>query len=170
MWPKYWSFSFSISPSMNIQVWFPLGLTGLISMQFKGLLRVSSSNKVQKHQFSSIHPSLCPSLTSVHDYWKNHNSDFVGKMMSLLFNMLSRVVIAFLSRSKRLLISWLQSPSAAILEPRYVCSLFLWDHWSQFFSMPLFTFPLSIKYFQNNSERSFSHFMYFIELILLFPN
>ena len=61
-----------------------------------------------------------PALTSVHDYWKNHSfdyTDFVGKVMSLLFNMLSRLVITFLLRSKRHLISWLQSPSAVILEP-----------------------------------------------------
>ena len=57
-WPKYWSFSFSISPSMNIQVWFPLGLTGLISMQSKGLSRVFSNTTVQKHQFFSTQPSL----------------------------------------------------------------------------------------------------------------
>ena len=59
-------------------------------------------------------------LTSVHDYWKNHSFDYMdilGKEMSLLFNMLPRLVIAFLPRSKRLLISWLQSPSAVLLEP-----------------------------------------------------
>ena len=61
-----------------------------------------------------------PILTSIHDHWKNHSLDnwtFVGKVMSLLLNMLSRLVITFLPRSKRLLISWLQSPSAVILEP-----------------------------------------------------
>ena len=57
-----------------------------------------------------------PSLTSIYDYWKNHS--LVDKGMSLIFNMLSRVVIAFLPRSKCLLISWLQSPSAVILEPK----------------------------------------------------
>ena len=59
-------------------------------------------------------------LTSIHDYWKNHTLTrwtFVGKVMSLLLNILSRLVITFLPRSKRLLISWLQSPSAMILEP-----------------------------------------------------
>ena len=59
-------------------------------------------------------------LTSIHDYWKNHSlvwTDFVGKVMSPLFNILSMMVIAFLPRSKCLLISWLQSPSAVILEP-----------------------------------------------------
>ena len=67
---------------------------------------------------------LCsPTLTSIHDYWKNivlTRQTFVGKVMSLVFNMLSRLVITFLPRSKRLLISWLQSPSAVILEPRKI--------------------------------------------------
>ena len=63
-----------------------------------------------------------PTLTSIHDYWKNRQI-FVGKVMSLLFNMLSRLVIAFLPRSKHLLISWLQSPSAMILEPQNIKSL-----------------------------------------------
>ena len=62
-----------------------------------------------------------PTLTSVHDYWENKS--FVGKVMSLFFNMLSSLVIAFLPRSKRLLISWLQSPSAVILEPKKIKSL-----------------------------------------------
>ena len=64
-------------------------------------------------------------LTSIHNYWKNHSFDlwtFVGKVMFLLFNMLSRLAITFLPRSKRLLISWLQSPSAVILEPRKIKS------------------------------------------------
>ena len=61
-----------------------------------------------------------PILTSIHDYWTRRT--FVGKVMSLLFNMLSRLVITFLPRSKRLLISWLQSPSAVILEPQIIKS------------------------------------------------
>ena len=77
-------------------------------------------------QFKSINSSalslLCGStLTSTHDYWKNQSVNlwtFVGKVLSLLFNTLSRFVIAFLPRSKHLLISWLQSPSAVILEPK----------------------------------------------------
>ena len=76
-------------------------------------------------QFKSINSLVfsflySPTLTSVHDSWKNHSFDqtaFVGKVISLLFNMLSRLVIAFLPRSKHLLISWLQSPSAVTLEP-----------------------------------------------------
>ena len=64
-----------------------------------------------------------PILTSIHNDWKNHNfdlMDFDSKVMSLLFNMLSRLVITFLPRSKCLLISWLQLPSAVILEPRSI--------------------------------------------------
>ena len=68
---------------------------------------------------------LCGStLTSIHDYWKNHNFDYmVSKVMSLFFNKLSRFVITFLARSKCLLISWLQSPSAVILEPKKIKSV-----------------------------------------------
>ena len=67
-----------------------------------------------------------PTFTSIHDYWKNHSFDYTdlyGKVMSVLFNMLSRFVIAFLSRSKHLLISWLQSPSAVTLESKKIKSL-----------------------------------------------
>ena len=66
-----------------------------------------------------------PNLTSIHDHWKNDSLDrqtFVGKVMSLLFNMPSRLLITFLPRSKCLLISWLQSPSAVILEPQKIKS------------------------------------------------
>ena len=70
---------------------------------------------------SALSLFYCSGLTSVHDYWENHSFDyiwtFVDKVMSLIFNMLSRFVIAFLPRSKRFLISWLQSPSAVILAP-----------------------------------------------------
>ena len=67
-----------------------------------------------------------PALTSVHDYWKNYSfdcTDFFGKVMSLFFNTLSRFVIVFLPRSKHLLISWLQSASAVILESKKIKSL-----------------------------------------------
>ena len=67
-----------------------------------------------------------PTLICIHDYWKNNSFDgwnFVGKVMSLLFNMLSRFVIAFLPRSKHLLISWLKPPSAVILEPKKIKSV-----------------------------------------------
>ena len=94
---------------MNIQDWFPLGWTELISLQSKGLSRGSSNTTVQKHQLS--HPYGTTGKTNALTRWT-----FVGKVMSLLFNMLSRLVIAFLSRSNCLLISWLQSPSTVILE------------------------------------------------------
>ena len=72
-----------------------------------------------------------PTLTSIHDDWKNHTltgQTFVGKVMSLLFNMLSMLVIAFLPRSKHLLISWLLSPSAVILFP-HLFAMKWWDYW-----------------------------------------
>ena len=81
-------------------------------------------------QFESISSSALrllygPTLTSIHDYWKSQcfdQMDLVGKEMSILFNMLSRLVITFLPKSNRLLIPWLQSPSAVILEPQKIKS------------------------------------------------
>ena len=69
--------SVSVLP-MNIQDWFPLGLTGLISLQSKRLSRVFSNTTVQKHQFFSAQPSLWSTLTSIHDYWKNHSFDYMN--------------------------------------------------------------------------------------------
>ena len=74
-WPKYWSFSLSISPSKDIQSWFPLGLNGLILLLSKGLSRVFSNVTVQKHQTLEFGLLYGPTLTSIHDYWKNHNFD-----------------------------------------------------------------------------------------------
>ena len=102
--------------SMNIQDWFPFGWTGWISLQSKGLSRVFS-NTIVIVQLS--HPYMITGNTIALT-----RRTFVGKVMSLLFNMLSRLVIAFLPRSKRLLISWLQSPSAVILEPLKVSHCF----------------------------------------------
>ena len=93
---------------MNFQNLFPLGLTGFISLQSKGLSTVFSSTTVQKHQFFGILPSLWSNSHSIHDYWKNHSLTIwtsAGKVISLLFNMLSRFVMAFLPKSKHLLIS-----------------------------------------------------------------
>ena len=99
---------------MYIMGWFLLGLTGLISLQSKGLSRVFSNTTIQKHQFFGTQPFYDPTFTSIHDAWKNCSFiwTFVSKEMYLLFNMLSRFVTAFLPRSKRLLISWLQSLSS----------------------------------------------------------
>ena len=111
----------SIIP-VNIQGGFPLEWTGLISLQSKELSRVFSSTTVQKHQVFGAQPSFTVQLS--HPYMTTGKTialtiwTFVGKMMSLLFNTLSRFVVAFLPRSKHLLISWLQSQSAVILEPK----------------------------------------------------
>ena len=106
--------------AMNTQDRSPLGWTGWISLQSKGLSRVFSNTTVQKHQFFSTqlsYPYMTPGKTIALT-----RRTFVGKVMSLLSNMLSRLVITFLPRSKRLLISWLQSPSAVILQPRKINS------------------------------------------------
>ena len=115
------SASASVLP-MNTQHWSPLGWTGWIFLQSKGLSRVFSNTTVQKHQFSFLYS---PNLTSYMTTGKTialARWTFVGKVMSLLFNMLSSLVITFLPRSKCLLISWLQSPSAVILEPQKIQS------------------------------------------------
>ena len=128
-WPKYWSFSFSISPSIEY--------LGLISfrMAWLDLLAVQGILKsLLQHQFkSSI--LWCSAFFVVqlsHPYMSTGKTialtrqTFIGKVMSLLFNMLYRLVITLLPRSKCLLISWLQSPSAVILEPpkNKVCHYF----------------------------------------------
>ena len=110
---------------MNIQIWFPLGWTGLISFQSKRLSRFFYNTTVQKHQFFSTQPSVQFS----HPYVITRKiialtiQTFVGKVMSLLFNTLFRFVIAFLPRNKCPLISWLQSPAAVILELPKIKSL-----------------------------------------------
>ena len=114
--------SASVLP-MNIQDCSPLGWTGWISLQSKGLSRVFSNTTVQKHQFFRAQLSLS---SSSHPYMTTGKTialtrqTSVGKVMSLLFNMLSRLVITFLPKSKSLFISWLQSPSAVILEPQKI--------------------------------------------------
>ena len=113
------SASTSVLP-MNARDWSPLGWTGWISLQSKGLSRVFSNTTVKKHQFFGStffivqlsHPYMTTGETIALTRWT-----FVDKLMSLLFNMLPRLVVTFLPRSKRLLISWLQSLSAVILEP-----------------------------------------------------
>ena len=107
---------------MNIQYWFPLALTALFSLQSKGLSRFFPKTTVQKNQFFSSQLSLW-SNSPMHTWWLLGKLSFdiwtfVGKVMSLPFNTLSRWVIAFLPRSKRLSLSWLQSPSAVVLEPQ----------------------------------------------------
>ena len=118
------SASASVLP-INIQDWFPLGLTGLISLHSKGLSRVFSNTIFQKHQFLCSAFSivqLSPLYMTTGKPIALTIQTFVYKAMSLLFNMLSRLVIAFLPRGKRLLILWLHSPSAVILEPKKINS------------------------------------------------
>ena len=169
-WPKYWIFSFNISPSNEHP--------GLISirMYWLDLLAVQGTLKsLLQHHSSKASILRCSAFFIVqlwHPYMTTGKTialtrwTFVGKVMFLLFNMLSRLVITFLPRSKHLLISWLQSPSAVILEPRKIKSdtvstvshLFpmkWWDRmpWSSFSECwalsQLFQSPLSL------SSRSF---------------
>ena len=118
---KYWSFSFNISPSNEYSglISFRMDWLDLIAVQgiLKGLLQHNSSKaSILRHSaffiVQLLHPYMTTGETIALSRWT-----FVGKVMSLLFNMLSRLVLTFLPRSKRLLISWLQSPSAVILEP-----------------------------------------------------
>ena len=111
------STSGSVLP-MNIQGWFPLGLTGWISLQSKGCFRVSSNTRIQKHQFLVISFLYGPTLTSVHDYWKNHSFDYTQVCWQSDVFAFWYTVIAFLSRNKCLLILWLQSSSTVIWSPR----------------------------------------------------
>ena len=122
-WPKYWNFSFSISPSNEHP--------GLMSfrMDWLDLLAVQGTLKsLLQHHSSKASILQCSAFFIVqlsHSYMTTGKTIaltrwiFVGKVISLILNMLSRLVITFLPRSKRLLISWLQSPSAVILEPKF---------------------------------------------------
>ena len=117
-WPKYWSFSFNISPSNEHP--------GLISFRMDLLAVQGTLKSLLQHHSSKASVLQCSAfflLQLSHPYMTTGKNialpkqTFVDKVMSQLFNMLSRLVITFLPRSKRLLISWLQSPSAVILEP-----------------------------------------------------
>ena len=120
-WPKYWSFSFNISPSNEYWlISFGIDWLDLFAVQgtLNSLLQQHSSKpSIRWHSaFFMVqlsHPYMITGKIRALTRWT-----FVGKVMSLLFNMLSRLAIAFLPRSKHLLISWLQSPSAVILEPK----------------------------------------------------
>ena len=123
-WPEYWSFSFIISPFNEYSVLISFG------MDWLDLLAVQGTLKSLLQQHSSKASILQPSAFFMVQLWHPYlttgktialtRQTFVGKVTSLLFNTLSRLVIAFLPRSKHLLISWLQSPSAVILEPKKI--------------------------------------------------
>ena len=122
-WPKYWGFSFRISPSNEYSglIFFRMDWLDLLAVQgtLKSLLQHHSSKAsiLGRSAFFIVQLSH-PYMTTGRTTWT-----FVGKVMSLLFNTLSMLVITFLPRSKHLLISWLQSPSAVILEPKKIQSL-----------------------------------------------
>ena len=125
-WPNYWSFSFSIIPSKEIPglISFRMDWLDLLAVQgtLKSLLQHhrSKASIFRRSAFFTVqlsHPYMTTGKTIALTRWT-----FVDKVMSLLLNMLSRLVITFLPRSKRLLISWLQSPSAVILEPKKIKS------------------------------------------------
>ena len=125
-WPKYWSFGFNISPSNEHPglISFRIDWLDLLAVQgiLKSLLQhhISKASVLRCSAFFTVqlsHPHMTTGKTIALTRWT-----FVGKVMSLLFNMLSRLVMTFLLRSKHLLISWLQSPSAVILEPRKIKS------------------------------------------------
>ena len=129
-WPKYWRFSFSIIPSKESPGLISFRMDGLDLLAVQGTLKSllqhhSSKAKILQHSAFFIaqlsYPYMTTGKTIALTRWT-----FIGKVMSLLFNMLSRLVIVFLSRSKCLLISWLQSPSTMILEPpkNKVCHCF----------------------------------------------
>ena len=120
-WPKYWSFSFSISPSneYSVLISFMIDCFDVLAVQrtHKSLLQQHSSKvSILQHSAFFIVQLSHPYITTGKTIALTRQT-FVGKVTSLLFNMLSRLVITFLPRSKRLLISWLQSPFALILEP-----------------------------------------------------
>ena len=126
-WPKYWCFNFNISPSNEHPglISFRMDRLDLLAVQgtLKSLLQHHSSKAsiLQPSAFFTIqlsHPYMTTEETIALTRWT-----FVGKVMFLLFNMFSRLVITFLPRSKSLLMSWLQSPSAVILEPKKIKSL-----------------------------------------------
>ena len=121
-WPKYWSFSLNISPFNECTELISLRMDWLDLLAVQGTL-----NSLLQYHSSKASILLCSAFFIVqlsHPYMTTGKTialtrwTFVGKVMSLLFNMLSRLLIIFLPRSKRLLISWLQSPSAVILEPK----------------------------------------------------
>ena len=126
-WPKYWSFSFNISPSNEHSRLIFLRMDWLDILAVQGTLK---SSLLQHHssRASILWCSACFIVQLSHPYLTTGKTialtrwTFVDKVMSLLFNRLSTLVITFLPRSKRLLISWLQSPFAAILEPRKIKS------------------------------------------------
>ena len=121
-WPKYWSFRFNISPSNEYSGTISIRMDWLDLLAVQGTLKSllqphsSKASILWRSAFFAVqlsHPYMTTGKTTALT-----RQTFVGKVMSLLLNMLSRLLITFLPRSKRLIISWLQSPSVVILEPK----------------------------------------------------
>ena len=129
-WPKYWNFSLSISPSNEYSglIFFRIDWFDLLAVQgtLKSLLQhYSSKASILWHSAFTVVQHSYPYMTTGKTIALTINQTFAGKVISLLFNMLSRCLITFLPRSNCPLISWLQSPSAVILEPKkIVCQCF----------------------------------------------
>ena len=125
-WPKYWSFNFNISPSNEHPGLISFRMDWLDLLAVQGTLKSLLQHHSSKASILRSSPFFIVQLS--HPYMTTGKTigltrqTFVGKIMSLLLNMLSRLVITFLPRSKHLLISWLQSPSAVILEPKKIKS------------------------------------------------
>ena len=127
MWPRYWSFSFNVSPSNEHPglISFRMDWLDLLAVQgtLKSLLQCHSSKaSILRHSAFFIAQLSHPYMTTGKTIALTRRT-FVDKVISLLLNMLSRLVITFLPRSKHLLISWLQSPSSVILEPPKIKSV-----------------------------------------------
>ena len=155
-WPKYWSFSFNISPSSEHLglISFRMDWLDLLAVQgtLKNLLQHHSSKAsiLWRSAFFAVHLSH-PYMTIGKTIALTRRT-FVDKVMSLLFNMLSRLVITFFPRSQRLLISWLQSPSAMILEPRKIVS-----HCSHCFSSYVLQFYINSVCNQDSGVYCYHH-------------
>ena len=115
-WPKYWSFSFSLVNEYSglVSFWIDC-LISLLSKGFSSLLQ----HHISKAPIPQLSGFLMVQLSHpIHDYWKSHSFGYFNKVISLLFNTLSRIVITFFPRNKCVLISWLQSSPVVILEPK----------------------------------------------------
>ena len=177
-WPKYWSFSFNISPSNEYSglIFFRMDWLDLLAVQgiLKSLLQHHGSKaSILRHSAFFIaqlsHPYMTTGKTTALTRWT-----FVGKVTSLLFNMLSWLVITFLAKSKCLLISWLQSPSAVNLESpkNKVCHCFycfpIYFPWIDGIRCHDLFWMLSFKptFWDIRSFQKILHYMYHIHIIL----